>query len=207
MNLFFEICRYAFGNFIMGVLATAIVVIMLFILIKSIYKFASFTPLNIAIGIVLFIFLGYQFVTMSCAIGLKSLCNDFKTYVDNVRILTENSDDLIISKEEAEVFINRATDEYPLIGNFLDSGWIIGHNTLSVADTIVKELNERLNEYIWKRIGWSLLFIAIASYIIIKTMQCTKTHSCIQRPARASAYSHTRRPVGRGRSGQRISGF
>lgn len=206
MNLFFEICRYAAGNLVMGIFASAIVIAILFFVIKRIYKDAAFTPLSVIAGAALFVLLSYQFVTMSCAMDLRSMCGDFQACVDNMMPSLEKNNALM-SEETAETLVDRTIDEYPLLGNFLDSASIIGCSTLNVASTMAQNLDEMLKGYIWKRILWSLLFIALATFLVIVTMDSHSARSYSGRPTRGSGHSGFGSPNRRGHSGQRISGF
>lgn len=171
IGLLYDILTYSAGSLIIGLIVTLLVVGLLFFIIKGFFPQSTFSPLSIVVGIVLTFFLGYRMVTMCGAISLKWMCDDFETYINGL-IPDEMLQKVVpVSQSEADMIIDKALDEFPILSQFVGGGTFTGTDTSNVAHVMAKTLNDFLNQFIWESLLWSFLYFVIASALVVWTLK------------------------------------
>lgn len=203
IGLLYDILTYSAGSLIIGLIVTLLVVGLLFFIIKGFFPQSTFSPLSIVVGIVLTFFLGYRMVTMCGAISLKWMCDDFETYINGL-IPDEMLQKVVpVSQSEADMIIDKALDEFPILSQFVGGGTFTGTDTSNVAHVMAKTLNDFLNQFIWESLLWSFLYLVIASALVVWTLKKqwdyrmkpyqkrTNRSNLTSSPGRYSKMSHT----------------
>ena len=193
ISLLSDIIKYASGSLVVGCLITALGVFLLFFLIRGFYPKSTFSPLSILTGIVLAVLLAIEMVPMCGAISLKWMIDDYEHHIDSFVSEYAKNTVMPISKQESMRLFEMASDEFPLVNQLIEYAYVEGGNAASVASDIAMAVDEELNEFIWYAIVWSLLYIIIAAFIVIKTLHSYKEvkykHS---RSARSGTQIHSR---------------
>lgn len=187
MGALYTIVSYSLGNLFLGILLTIVGVGLMFFLIRSWFSNSSFTPFSYIIGFVLFLFLSFQAVLLCGAVTIKSYCDEVEVAINEwVRNLPE---DVRFDQESSQQILEQIQREWPLVGYFVGGADFTGHTPVNIAHAMISELHSFMNEFILRRIGWSILFVVIGALIVIKTME----HSQKQRNRVRYASSRSRR--------------
>lgn len=189
MGALYTIISYSFGNLFLGILLTIVGVGLMFFLIRSWFSNSSFTPFSYIMGFVLFLFLSFQAVLLCGAVTIKSYCDEVEVVINEwVRNLP---DEVQFDKESSQQVLEQIQQEWPLVGYFVGGADFTGHTPADIARAMTDELHSFMNGFILRRIGWSLLFVVVGAFIVIKTMEHTRRQR--NRGGYASARSRRRR--------------
>lgn len=196
MGLLSEIFRYAGWSVAVGILISIGFVALLFLLIRGFYPKSTFSAGSIATGAMLSLLLSFQMAPMCAAIALKSDVDDFQLWLDETVILARQyAIPQEISPEESRRIIDKAIEEYPLLGIIVGEGEFRGFDTSNISAAIAGALKECLNKVIVKLLLISLVETLAAAFIIIRLLGRNSTR---QSNARRSAYTRPRQSGRRG---------
>ena len=172
MGSLYTIVSYSLGNLFLGILLTVVGVGLMFFLIRSWFSNSSFTPFSYIIGFVLFLFLSFQAVLLCGAVTIKSYGDEVEVAINEwVRNLP---DDVRFNKASSQQVLEQIQQEWPLVGYFVGGADFTGHTPVDIAHAMTEELHSFMNGFILRRIGWSLLFVVVGAFIVIKTMEHTR---------------------------------
>lgn len=171
---FAGILHHALDCLFLGILFTIIGVGLLFFLIKGFYRNAAFTPLSLIVAVVLLVLLSLQSIMLCGAVKIKSLSDDMRMTINQCLPDYWDNRAVELSPGECQELLDNVIDEYPLVGYYVDMADFKGYDTTNIADAMIDEMNSVMNKFIWKRVGWSLLFILSGAFIVIKTMDVVR---------------------------------
>lgn len=175
MSLLIDILLNFFGSACLALLLTVAGVCLLFFLIKGFYPKYTFSLVSIVVGIVLFFSLLIQSILICGALEIKSKSEILEIKIhQNIPSYYEGSQ-VEISSLEVQQLLDNLIDDYPVLGYYVDTAEFSGYNYSNITEAFIDELNWFLTKYIWKRIGWSLLFIVGGTFIVVKTMNSLHT--------------------------------
>ncbi len=167
-----NILTHSIGSLVLGVVLTVAGVVSLFLIIKGWRKNATFTPLSFIVGAILFFPLAYQAIFICGAVTIKGYCDDVEMYVnklvDGIPNYTE------FNQKDSQKILDRICEEIPIVEYYLGWADFSGHTPETIAPAMANKIRSYMNWFILRRIGWSLLFIAIGAFIVIKTMESVK---------------------------------
>lgn len=170
ISIAFEVLSYAIGSLFWSLLFTVLVLGLLFFLVKTFYTKQVYTPLSFIAGGVLFGLLFFQAVCICGAFKLKSLTDDIVLSINQYIPEESKSSEHKFTTDEIHALAENLKTDYPLFGNIIGEVDFRGHNTMGIGEAMTGEFCKFLNGYIWRRVGWSLSFITLGGFIMIKTM-------------------------------------
>lgn len=190
MEILFNIMSYSVGNLFLGILLTVIGIALMFFLIQSWFSNSTFTPISYITGVILFFLLSFQAILLCGAITIKSYCNDVEVTINDW--VKNIPDDKQLTKESSQQILNQITEDWPLVGLFIGGADFTGHTPVDIAQSMTEKIHSFMNKFILHRIGWSLLFVVSAAFIVIKTMEQTSQRQCYKskRSTRQSKRRH-----------------
>lgn len=157
----------SFGYIILGIVLAILGVILMLFIAKCFYPNIRFNFKCIIVCAFLFFFLGFQTTCTMGALAIKSVTNDVNiTLKQSVHDWTRNYKSL--KSNEGKMFFDYAVSQYPFIGKYLNYADFTNCNVTEMIDAMTDNLNEYMNWYILKRVGWCLLFIIISDFIMVK---------------------------------------
>lgn len=168
---FFSLITTAFSCVFYGVIVTATVMAILYIVLKTISKGIILTPVFLVTGVVLAILLTTQFSLMIGAIQAKGHIDDLELSIGNLIPQEENSSSLSVS--DFEKLRKDFIDQYPVTTIFLNN---LDFSTFSQSPEdgsidfitgVVDGIRNTLNSYIIRRILWTAGFIFVGFIVII----------------------------------------
>lgn len=172
MATFYDILSSNLSNLLIGILITLICIALIFFFISSWHKNRAFTSLSYIIGVLLFLTLSYHTIIICYAISFKNYGDELENLVNEyVQTFSNKSENIILSNDDLQTIIERLSGQFPLIGVCANLTKSCGHTALNIAESMNDEMQSFMNEYIIKHLLWSLLFIIVGAFSIIKTME------------------------------------
>lgn len=168
MGALYNILMYSIGSLLLGVLLTIVGIVLMFILIRSWWRNCTFTPMSFVVGGILFFFLAFQSILLCGAVTIKSYCNDVENAINTM--VDDLPEDIQFSTEDSQVILDNISQEWPLVGYYVNLADFQGHTPDTIAEAMADELRSYMNWFILRRVGWSLLFVIVGAVIVIKTI-------------------------------------
>ncbi|MDO4930671.1 MAG: hypothetical protein Q4E59_06010 [Bacteroidales bacterium] len=170
MGIVFDILFNSIGSIFLGLLLTFVIVGLIYWLVQALSSNNStFSPVGYFAGGLLFFFLAFQMILICGAFTVKS-------YVDNVEetingFVAALPQDEILTDGENQNIMDHVVEEYPLVGNYIDTAKLSGQTASDFAHATASALRASINSYILRRAGWSLLFILLSTTCMAMTMK------------------------------------
>lgn len=133
-----------------GIIVTAVLMALLFIVLKSVGRGIVKTPAFYITGVVLAFLLIIQTTLMIGAIKAKRTADEAQQYLAE---LVENYQG-IVGTEGSRELLEVLKDEYPMLGNFIDITSFYGNSVAELPTAVHSSMTDYLNSYIWHRIWW-----------------------------------------------------
>ena len=129
MNIFY----HSLGSMLVGVVLTIIGIILMYVLIRLWWRNSTFSIASIAVGIILFFFLSFQSILLCGAITIKSYCDDVEFYVN--KLVQDIPSTQAFSTEDSQVILDHISEEWPLVGYYVNMADFQGHTWKSAIFT------------------------------------------------------------------------
>lgn len=163
MVTFFSLLTTAFSCIFYGVITTAVIMSILYFVLKSLSKgIVQSFPFYITGLILAFLLI----CNLSVLIGAFQVKSTTEAMELSLRQLTENTSGIVNAKESQAVF-DYLVDEYPLLGNYLQIADFSGNDISNLAMVIPEVVRKEMNHVIWSKFLWSLGYIVVACFIAI----------------------------------------
>lgn len=159
---------YSIGSLLLGVFLTIVGIVLMFVLIRSWWRNSTFTPMSFVVGGILFFFLAYQAVLICGAVTIKSYCDDVEMAINGM--VANIPDDVPFSTEDSQVILDQISEEWPLVGYYVNMADFRGQTSATIGSAMADELRSYMNWFILRRVCWSLAFVVIGAIIVIKTI-------------------------------------
>lgn len=156
------------GSLLLGVFLTILGIVLMFVLIRSWWRDSTFTPMSFVVGGILFFFLAFQAVLLCGAVTIKSYCDDVEMAIDGM--VANVPDDILFSTEDSQQILDRISEEWPLVGYYVNMADFQGHTSATIGSAMADELRSYMNWFILRRVCWSLAFVVVGAIIVIKTI-------------------------------------
>lgn len=160
---FFSLISTAISSIFYGLVVTAVIMALLYVVLKTISRNIVQTPVFYITGVVLAILLLIQTSLMIGAFQAKDAADSAEIYVSQ---LLENSFGTVGAQDSQRV-LDAITEEFPIIGTYLGLADFSGHDVSDLAESMHETMIGYLNSYIWHRVWWILGFIFVACLIVI----------------------------------------
>ena len=168
MDLALDVLHYAFGSMLLGLFITILGVGLLFFLVKGFYPKYTFTPITYIVGAILFILLSYHSILICGAFKIKGMTDDIGESI--TEYIQYYNTDYYFTQKDTQDIIDALNEEYPLFACYVGSGDFTNHTPSTIVQSMVDEIHDFMNIFILKHLGWCVAFIAIGTFIVIKTM-------------------------------------
>lgn len=196
--IFFSLISTAFSSIFYGIIATVAIMAILYAVLRAINKSIVQTPVFYITGAILAILLLIQTSLLIGAMQAKGTADAAQEYVSG---LIENYQGVVDSRESRQA-IDALTDEFPIIGNFVDLTAFYGRSIADLPTSIHATVVDFLNSYIWRRIGWLLGILFVGCLIVIMFAKPNNEYGHRQIDGFASRHEGRRARTG---SRQRVS--
>ena len=169
MGNLWNIIQFSFSSLIWGLLIALFCMALFVFIIRGWWKNALFTIWSYLIGAVLFIFLVFQCTMIVGSLKIIETCDEYEMYVRQIvdEVYEEWEE---VSKGDADIIIDRAIKEYPLLKYYIDSGEFAGFNAKNLPTVMADELRSFMWAYIIRRLLWCLSFVIVAGVLGIMTL-------------------------------------
>jgi len=161
--VFFSLITTAFSSIFYGIIVTAVIMAILYVVLKSLSKSIVQTPVFFITGVVLSILLIVQASLMIGAIQAKDAADSAEIYLNQ---LLENSYGTVGAQDSQRV-LDAVTNKYPIIGTFFGVADFSGHDASDLAESMHETMIDFLDSYIWHRVWWMLGIIVMACFVVM----------------------------------------
>lgn len=192
MQALFNILQYSIGSLFIGILLTVLGMAIMVFLIRGWYKDALFSLWSYVVGAVLFFLLAFQNTLVVGAIAIIRSTDDYERYITYIvesyakertndptgtsRAFNELMESEALS-EQSDELIKYTMVQYPLLGYYISGADLRGFSFSQLPAAMMDELRSMLRWYIVRRLLWELLFVAVGSFIVIRSLaHKTPTH-------------------------------
>ena len=170
MIWFFGIVGDYFGGVCLCLLITlGIVAGIMYLLHAIMYPKCTYTPISIVLGVATFVLLFVQSVLMYGAISIKGEIEYYTNMVQTEINRYYRGAQRTLDKVDVQEITDKLTSEYPIIEQFIDEIDLENYDIEHIAEAYTEEIRSTLDAYIWKRVGWSFLFLAVGTFAIYKS--------------------------------------
>lgn len=171
--IFFSLLSTAASSIFYGIVVTAIILAILYAVLKSLSKgIVQSIPFYVT-GVVLAILLIVQCSLMIGAIQAKDSVDSAEIYLN--QLLEDKYG--TISAQDSQKVMDAITENFPIIGNFIDIADFSGHDVSDLPEVMHETMTEFFSSYIWHRVWWILGFIAVACVIVIMFAPARKSRT------------------------------
>ncbi len=148
----------AISSIFYGIIATAVVMVIYYVLFKALDSDVVRSKAFIAVSSVLSLLLIVQFSMLIGAAQAKGKVDSAEIYLQQI---TENKYGAI-DANGSQALLDDVTNEFPLIGTYVGVCNFAGHTMDDIAGTMAETMRSYLNTFIWHRVWWILGFIVVA---------------------------------------------
>ena len=182
--IFFSLLTTAFSSVFYGIVVTAVIMALLYVILKAISRSIVQTPVFLITGVVLAVLLVIQCSLMIGAMQAKDAADSAEIYMSQ---MLENSYGTV-SAQDSQRVLDAVNNEFPLIGNYIGIVDFSGNDVADLPSAMHDKMIEFLNSYIWHRVWW-ILGISFVACIVVALFDKPNNRSA-QRRRRASLYEN-----------------
>lgn len=146
-----------------GVIVTAVIMALLYVILKSLSKSIVQTPVFYITGVVMAVLLVIHTSLLIGAIQAKDAADSAELYLHQLLEDTYGT----VGAQDSQFVLDKVTDEFPVIGTYLDIADFSGHDASELAEAMHETMVEYLSSYIWHRVWWILGIIVIACLVVM----------------------------------------
>lgn len=152
-----------------GLLLAIIVTVAVFFLVRAWYSTSRrFSVISYLVGLILFIFLTFQFTGLVCAVKLKGVLSEISATINtNINNIDSTTN---ISREDINNILVKTIRSIPLASSIVSPEDVRSCNSKNLGEAVTNKINTDCNWFIVRRIVWTLLFVILALFGIGKTM-------------------------------------
>lgn len=161
--IFFSLLTTAFSCIIYGIIVTAVIMTILYFLLKGLSKGIVQTIPFYITGVVLAFLLSIQLSLMIGAIETKDAADAAEIYL--TQFLEGKSG--VVGAQDSQRIFDIIEEEFPIIGTYINLVDFTGHDISVLAETMHATIIDYLNSYIWHRVWWILGIIVVACLIVM----------------------------------------
>lgn len=161
--IFFSLINTALSSIFYGVIVTAVITVILYVVLKSISPNIVKTPIFFVTGVVLSVLLIIQSSLMIGAIQAKGTVDSVEIYLSQ---LLENAYGTVGAQDCQEI-LDAVTEKFPVIGSYINIANFAGQNVENLATSMCETMKEYLSSYIWHRVWWIVGILFVACFIVM----------------------------------------
>ena len=180
MSILFYLLRYSFTSILWGFLIAVICMALFVVIIKGWRKDAQFSVASYLVGAVLLLLLSVQCILIAGSLKIIDTTDYCEAQVERIVENAYSSTELITISEADDV-VKNLIYEYPFLQHFISGGEFEGYTAMQLPHAIADELRSYMHWYIFRRILWCLGFVLVGAFIVIKTMDTTRSLQMKQR--------------------------
>lgn len=165
-----NILTYAVGSLFWGFLIALACISLLLLLIKGWYKDAFLKPVTYVVAVVLGLFLTYNCTVICGAVAIKSDIDHFESMIGETLKASFSDYNDMVDKTMSNEIVQQIAEEYPILYYYVDSVNYEGQKLSELPHVITDTFRGYLNKVIVKNLLWTIAFIAIGVFVIVKTI-------------------------------------
>ena len=161
--IFFSLLTTAVSSVFYGIVVTAVIMAILYFILKSLSRDMVKTPVFYITGVVLAVLLIIQASLMIGAMQAKEAADSAEIYLSQ---LLENQSGTVGANDSQRI-LDAVTDEFPVIGTYIGVADFSGHDLSEMSESMHETMIDYLNAYILHRILWIICIIIVACLVVM----------------------------------------
>ena len=161
--IFFSLFTTAISSIFYGVIVTAVIMAILYVVLKTINNGIDQSIPFYVTGVVLAVLLIIQLSLMTGAIQAKEATHSAEIFLSQ---LVEDKYGTVSAQDSQEI-MDVITDQFPIIGNYIDIANFSGNDISDLPEIMYESMANYLSSYIWHRVWWILAIIILAVIIAL----------------------------------------
>ena len=163
MATFFSLLSTGISCIFYGIIATAVIMSILYFILKSLSKgIVKSIPFYIT-GVILAFLLTCNF---SIALGAYQVKESTESMEVSLRQFAEQVSGVVNANESQAIF-DMLIDDYPMLGNYLQLADFSGNHVADLAFAMPQEVRSEMNDVIWSNLLWALGYIVVACIVVM----------------------------------------
>jgi len=160
---FFSLLSTAASSIFYGIVVTAVVMAVLYAVLRSLSRGVVQTPVFYITGVILAILLVVQASLMIGAMQAKEAIDDAEAYL--AQLIDDKQ--TVIGTESGQQAIDAVKEQFPIIGHYIDSADFSGLTISELPAAVHKTMTDSLSSFIWHRVWWILGSSVVACIVVI----------------------------------------
>lgn len=165
-----NILTYAVGSLFWGLLIALACIGLYLFLIKGWYRNAFLKPISYVIAVVLGLILTYNCTIVCGAVAMKTDIDHYESLIGETLKTSFSDYDNVVDQTMSNEIVLQVVKEYPILYFYFDSVNFEGRKLSELPHMIADTLRSYLNNVIIKNLLWAVAFLAIGTFVTIKTI-------------------------------------
>lgn len=161
--IFFSLITTALSSVFYGIIATCVIMAVLYIVLMLVSKTVVRTPAFYVVGVVMGVLLLIQTTLLIGAMEAKDAADEAFESVSEVVDASTG----VIDNENIRQVLDNVNEQYPIIQNFIDLSHISTDGVTNLSDAMHKQATDYLDSFLWHRVWWILGIIIVACIVVI----------------------------------------
>ena len=163
MATFFSLLSTGISCIFYGVIATAVIMSILYFILKSLSQgIVKSIPFYVT-GVILAFLLICNF---SIVIGAYQVKESTESMELSLRQFAEQVSGVVNANERQAIF-DMLVDDYPMLGNYLQLADFSGNQVADLVFAMPQEVRSEMNDVIWSNLLWALGYIVVACVVVM----------------------------------------
>lgn len=161
--IFFSLMTTALSSVFYGIIATCVMMAVLYMVLMMVSKTVVRTPAFYVVGVVMAVLLLIQTTLLIGAMKAKDAADEAFESASQVADTSTG----VIDNENIHQFLDTMNEQYPIIQYFIDLSETSTDGVTNLADAMHQQVTDYLDSFVWHRVWWILGIIIVACILVI----------------------------------------
>lgn len=161
--IFFSLITTALSSVFYGIIATLVIMAVLYIALMLVSKTVVQTPAFYVVGAVMAVLLLIQTTLLIGAVEAQDAADEAFELTNQVVDTSAG----VIDNENVQQMLDAVNEQYPILQNFVDLSEFSTDGVTNLADAMHLQVTDYLDSFIWHRVWWILGVIIVGCTVVI----------------------------------------
>ena len=161
--IFFSLITTALSSVFYGIIATLVIMGVLYIALMLVCKTVVQTPAFYVVGAVMAVLLLIQTTLLIGAVEAQDAADDAFEFTSQVVDTSLG----VVDNENIQQVLDSVNEQYPILQNFIDLSEFSTEGVTNLTDAMHQQVTDYLDSFIWHRVWWILGVIIVGCTVVI----------------------------------------
>ena len=161
--IFFSLITTALSSVFYGIIATLVIMAVLYIALMLVRKTVVQTPAFYVVGAVMAVLLLIQTTLLIGAVEAQDAADDAFEFTSQVVDTSLG----VVDNENIQQVLDSVNEQYPILQNFIDLSEFSTEGVTNLTDAMHQQVTDYLDSFIWHRVWWILGVIIVGCTVVI----------------------------------------